>query len=145
MVPYPGAHDGAAARRCSGHSLRGRAPARAGSAHRRQLALGYCRRVDRYEIDRRAYGIGYREQAAFKDTYGGAEGTVFLECHHLVPTRLTSDTVLVFSHPIGGGAYLPMVTELARCGTRPTRMSASSSSACTTLPTPTSRRTRPSS
>src|SRR5204862_443946 len=75
-----------------------------------------CRRVNRYEIDRRAYGIGYPEQAALKDTYGGVEGMVFLECHHLVPTGVSSYTVLIFSHPIGGGAYLPMVTELARCG-----------------------------
>jgi pimeloyl-ACP methyl ester carboxylesterase len=78
--------------------------------------VGYCRRVDRYDIDRRAYGIGYREQAAFKDTYGGVEGMVFLECHQLVPIGVSSDTALIFSHPIGGGAYLPMVTELARCG-----------------------------
>ena len=41
------------------------------------------------------------EQAAFKDTYGGVEGMVFLECHHLVPTGISSDTVLIFSHPIG--------------------------------------------
>jgi dienelactone hydrolase len=72
--------------------------------------------VASYEIDRRAYSIGYREQAAFKDTYGGMEGMVFLECYQLVPKKLPSDTVLIFSHPVGGGAYLPMVTELARCG-----------------------------
>jgi pimeloyl-ACP methyl ester carboxylesterase len=72
--------------------------------------------VDRYEIDRRAYGVGYTEKAAFKDTYGGAEGMVFLECHQLIPRDRPSDTVIVFSHPVGGGAYLPMVTELARCG-----------------------------
>lgn len=69
-----------------------------------------------YEIDRRAFGIGYSEQAAFKDTYGGAEGVVFLECHQLTPKGVSSDTALIFSHPIGGGAYLPMVTELAKCG-----------------------------
>ena len=28
----------------------------------------------------------------------------------------TEDTVLVFMHPIGGGAYLPMVNALARAG-----------------------------
>jgi pimeloyl-ACP methyl ester carboxylesterase len=72
--------------------------------------------VDRYEIERRAFGIGYSERAAFKDTYGGIEGMVFLECYQLVPRGVPSDTALVFSHPIGGGAYLPMVTELARCG-----------------------------
>ncbi len=70
----------------------------------------------RYEIERRAYGVGYAEKASFKDTYGGMEGMVFLECYQLVPRGLPSDTVLIFSHPVGGGAYLPMVTELARCG-----------------------------
>jgi pimeloyl-ACP methyl ester carboxylesterase len=72
--------------------------------------------VGRYEIERRAYGVGYTERAAFKDTYGGVEGTVFLECYQLIPRGVPSDTVLIFSHPIGGGAYLPMVTELAKCG-----------------------------
>lgn len=72
--------------------------------------------MTRREIDRRAYGIGYTEPAAFKDTYGGVEGMVFLECYQLVPTGIPSDAALIFSHPIGGGAYLPMVTELARCG-----------------------------
>jgi pimeloyl-ACP methyl ester carboxylesterase len=72
--------------------------------------------VKRHEIERRAFGIGYAEGAAFKDTYGGVEGMVFLECYHLVPRDIPSDTVLIFSHPVGGGAYLPMVTELARQG-----------------------------
>lgn len=70
----------------------------------------------RFEMERRAYGVGYSEQAAFKDTYGGAEGMVFLECYQLVPRERPSDTVVIFSHPVGGGAYLPMVTELAKCG-----------------------------
>lgn len=70
----------------------------------------------RHEIERRAYGVGYAEKAAFKDTYGGVEGMVFLECYQLVPRGVPSDTALVFSHPVGGGGYLPMVTELARCG-----------------------------
>jgi pimeloyl-ACP methyl ester carboxylesterase len=72
--------------------------------------------VTRVEIERRAYGVGYTEKAAFKDTYGGAEGMVFLECYQLIPENKPSDVVLVFSHPVGGGAYLPMVTELARRG-----------------------------
>ena len=33
-----------------------------------------------------------------------------------MPKGIPSDTVLIFSHPVGGGAYLPMVTELARRG-----------------------------
>ncbi len=72
--------------------------------------------MSRHEIERRAYGVVYTEQAAFKDTYGGVEGVVFLECYQLVPKEIPSDTVLIFSHPVGGGGYLPMVTELARRG-----------------------------
>ena len=32
----------------------------------------------------------------------------------LVPKDIPSDTVLIFVDPVGGGGYLPMVTELAR-------------------------------
>jgi pimeloyl-ACP methyl ester carboxylesterase len=70
----------------------------------------------RHRIEREAYGVAYVEQAAFKDTYGGVEGMVFLECYRLRPVEIESDTVLVFMHPVGGGAYLPMVTELAKQG-----------------------------
>ena len=48
--------------------------------------------MEPFEVDRRAFGIGYREQAAFKDTYGGAEGDVFLEAHRLVPRDRPSKT-----------------------------------------------------
>ena len=72
--------------------------------------------MSRRRITREAYGIAYAEQAAFKDTYGGVEGIVFLESYRLRPVDLESDTVLVFMHPVGGGAYLPMVTELAKQG-----------------------------
>src|SRR5256886_13597081 len=41
---------------------------------------------------------------------------VFRECYQLLPLGGPPDTAVVFSHPMGGGAYLPMVTELARCG-----------------------------
>ncbi|MBJ7331983.1 MAG: alpha/beta fold hydrolase [Solirubrobacteraceae bacterium] len=69
-----------------------------------------------HHVTREPFGIGYVEQAAFKDTYGGVEGFVFLEAHRLIPDGVPSDTVLLFMHPIGGGAYLPMVTQLARAG-----------------------------
>jgi pimeloyl-ACP methyl ester carboxylesterase len=72
--------------------------------------------VARHQIERRAFGIGYSERAAFKDTYGGVEGAVFIEAYQLLPKDIPSETVLVFSHPVGGGGYLPMVTELAKCG-----------------------------
>ena len=72
--------------------------------------------MGRYESERRAFWIGYAERSPFKDTSGGIEGMVFLECYHVLPVGVRSDTALIFSHPIGGGAYLPMVTELAKCG-----------------------------
>ena len=39
-----------------------------------------------------------------------------LESYLLKPKTRPSDTVLVFMHPIGGGAYLPMINALARAG-----------------------------
>ncbi len=68
-----------------------------------------------YEFDQIPYPLVYEEQAAFKDTYGGAEGVVVCESYLLKP-KVESDTVLVFMHPVGGGAYLPMVRHLARSG-----------------------------
>lgn len=70
----------------------------------------------RHLVAREAYGIAYAEQAAFKDTYGGVEGVVFLESYRLVPEGVASDTVVLFMHPVGGGAYLPLVIELAKQG-----------------------------
>ena len=71
---------------------------------------------ERYRTERIPYGIAYFEEAGFKDTYGGPEGLVFLESHLIRPRERPSDTVLLFMHPIGGGAYLPMVSELAKQG-----------------------------
>ena len=48
--------------------------------------------------------------------YGGVAELVVLESHLLRPKDKPSDTVLVFMHPIGGGAYLPMMNALARAG-----------------------------
>lgn len=39
-----------------------------------------------------------------------------LESYLLKPKDNPSETVLVFMHPIGGGAYLPMINALARAG-----------------------------
>src|SRR3954462_11324089 len=71
---------------------------------------------ERFKTEREAYPIVFQEQAAFKDTYGGAEGIVVLEAHRIRPRDSESDTVLMFMHPIGGGASLPMVHELAKQG-----------------------------
>ena len=65
--------------------------------------------------DRVPYLIAFDEVSAFKDTYGGAIGKVVIEAHHLKP-HTPSDSVVIFSHPIGGGAYLPLVGMLARMG-----------------------------
>ncbi len=70
----------------------------------------------RHEIVRVPYGIAFTEQATFKDTYGGEVGAVFLEAMQIRPRDLESSTVVVFSHPIGGGAFLPIMSALARAG-----------------------------
>ncbi len=70
----------------------------------------------RHETDHRVYGIAFPETAQFKDTYGGVGGLVFLESHRIVPSDVSSDTVVLFMHPIGGGAFLPFVQALARAG-----------------------------
>ncbi len=67
------------------------------------------------EYTRVPYLIVFEEQAGFKDTYAGMMGRVVLEAQHLKP-ETPSDTVVIFSHPIGGGAYLPMPNAMARLG-----------------------------
>ncbi len=69
------------------------------------------------DIIREPYGIVHQDDpSGFKDVYGGAGGYVFVECMRIRPVSGTSDTVIVFSHPVGGGAFLPMVTGLAAAG-----------------------------
>lgn len=68
------------------------------------------------DVDREIYPILFTEQAGYKDTYGGMSGMVFLEAQRVKPRDHQSDTVIVFSHPVGGGAYLPIVQALAHCG-----------------------------
>lgn len=68
-------------------------------------------------IERQPYAVVYQETAGFRDTYGGAGNTVFVECMRIAPIGVPSKRVVVFSHPIGGGAFLPLVTGLARSGT----------------------------
>jgi pimeloyl-ACP methyl ester carboxylesterase len=68
------------------------------------------------KILRHPYMIGFQEQAGFKDTYGGEPGWVFIEGMQIRPADCESKTAIVFSHPIGGGAFLPMMTGLAAAG-----------------------------
>ena len=67
----------------------------------------------RYE--RIPYLVAYQNTSGLRDVYGGLAEIVALECYLLKP-GVPSETVLVFMHPIGGGAYLPMVNALARAG-----------------------------
>ncbi|WP_313674994.1 alpha/beta fold hydrolase [Mycolicibacterium sp.] len=64
---------------------------------------------------RTPYLVAFQNKSGVRDVYGGIAEIVVLECYQLVP-ETPSDTVLVFMHPIGGGAYLPMVNALARAG-----------------------------
>jgi alpha-beta hydrolase superfamily lysophospholipase len=57
----------------------------------------------------------FDDTSAFRDTYGGVGERVALESYLLKPER-PSKTALMFMHPIGGGAYLPMNNALARAG-----------------------------
>lgn len=68
------------------------------------------------KVIRKPYMIGFQEQAAFKDTYGGDVGWVFIEAMQIRPAERESNTVIVFSHPIGGGSFLPVMTALAGAG-----------------------------
>jgi len=65
---------------------------------------------------REIYGIVHSEPAQMLDTYGGTSGVVFFECVRVRRLDIESKTVVVFSHPVGGGAFLPMVTALAAAG-----------------------------
>lgn len=70
----------------------------------------------RHEFDRIPFLVVFQEKSPFKDTYAGEVGRVVLTAHHLKPKSVARDTVVVFMHPIGGGAYLPMMSTLARSG-----------------------------
>ncbi|MGI5158967.1 alpha/beta fold hydrolase [Microbispora sp. CA-102843] len=72
--------------------------------------------ADRFEYERIPYLVLFRDESAYRDTYGGVGEDVVLESYLLRPKNLPSDTVIVFMHPIGGGAYLPMSNALPRAG-----------------------------
>lgn len=65
---------------------------------------------------REPYSVVYKEAAGFKDVYGGAGGMVFTENMRLYLEGTKSRRAIVFSHPIGGGSFLPLVVALARAG-----------------------------
>ena len=67
------------------------------------------------KYERIPYLVAFPNNSGVRDVYGGLAEIVVLECYQLKP-ETPSDTALVFMHPIGGGAYLPMINALARAG-----------------------------
>ena len=67
------------------------------------------------KYERIPYLVAFGNDSRVRDVYGGLAEIVVLECYLLKPER-PSETVVVFMHPIGGGAYLPIVNALARAG-----------------------------
>jgi pimeloyl-ACP methyl ester carboxylesterase len=59
--------------------------------------------------------LGWREPVGLRDTYGGVDGVVALQAHHLKP-ETPSDTIVIFMHPMGIMHYLPLPGGLAAAG-----------------------------
>jgi hypothetical protein len=59
--------------------------------------------------------IAFREAVGLRDTYGGIDGVVALQAHHLRP-ETPSDTIVIFMHPMGIMHYLPLPHALAEAG-----------------------------
>ncbi|MGB3627025.1 MAG: hypothetical protein WA989_14435 [Henriciella sp.] len=69
-----------------------------------------------YSYERIPYLVVYEDKSAFKDTYAGEIDRISLTCQLLKPENHASSTVVIWSHPIGGGAYLPLMAAMARQG-----------------------------
>jgi pimeloyl-ACP methyl ester carboxylesterase len=67
-------------------------------------------------VVREPYGFVHAEGGRLKETYGGPSGQVFVECMRIRPEAGAAKTCILFSHPIGGGSFLPLVTSLAHAG-----------------------------
>lgn len=65
---------------------------------------------------REPYLVLHTETSAFKDVYGGAGEKVVVECMRIFREGISARSVVIFSHPIGGGAFLPLVNALAHAG-----------------------------
>ena len=70
----------------------------------------------KHEYERLPYLVAFQNNSGVRDVYGGLAEITVLESYLLKPKDTPSDTVLMFMHPIGGGAYLPMINALARAG-----------------------------
>ena len=69
------------------------------------------------KVVREPYGIVHQEVEALKDVYGGVGGHIFVECMRIRPADSErARAAVAFSHPVGGGAFLPLVTALAAAG-----------------------------
>lgn len=69
-----------------------------------------------HSYERIPYLVVYDDKSAFKDTYAGEIDRISLTCQLLKPQAAVSKTVVIWSHPIGGGAYLPLMSAMARQG-----------------------------
>ena len=67
-------------------------------------------------VVREPYGFDQADKSRRKEVYGGPTGQVFVECMRVRPDVGDSKTVILFSHPVGGGSFLPLVSALARAG-----------------------------
>ena len=67
-------------------------------------------------VVREPYGFVHADNSRLKEVYGGPSGQVFIECMRIAPDDAPSKSVILFSHPIGGGSFLPLVTALAHAG-----------------------------
>ena len=65
---------------------------------------------------REAYGFVHADPSRLKEVYGGPAGLIFVECMRIRPATGEAKTAILFSHPIGGGSFLPLVTAMARAG-----------------------------
>ncbi|MFN7055468.1 alpha/beta hydrolase family protein [Hyphomonas sp.] len=68
------------------------------------------------KLVREPYLVLHSETSGFKDVYGGAGERVVVECMRIFCEGTASRSAIVFSHPIGGGAFLPLVSALAHAG-----------------------------
>jgi len=67
-------------------------------------------------VVREPYGFVHADNSRLKEVYGGPSGQVFVECMRLRPDDVESKSVILFSHPVGGGSFLPLVTALSHAG-----------------------------
>ena len=68
------------------------------------------------KVVREPYGFVHADTSRLKEVYGGPTGQVFVECMRIRPETGESKTAILFSHPVGGGSFLPLVTALAAAG-----------------------------